>query len=377
MIKVVPNESTVAGCVAPAFDMYSTPALLQPPSAVPSPADRRTSPFYRPCYQTERTWPPTRTPPLLAVGSVAERSVTVGKSVVDLRVQDQRRLDLDELSALALRGGASDRELVAVADSSFVIALGHPRSADPTKTSVDLRTFVSEWTHRPQAGSQWEGVACDASGRVFVLQEHAGKKRASHVFVFASSLDELLQTIALDVDQGKTGWERAWMHEENARGEALVLLRDGHLLVFKQKDPVQLIEFGMPGDVAGGFGPDRVLEPTDSFELDAKSTFVRYEPLASWGLGASASAMLGSVNDAAVADGELYVVSRSSHLIARLDSDVEAGEPISIGAVADIPTEIEHPEGLVLLEGAVPLVGNDRPADDAGPNLFLLSAFDH
>jgi hypothetical protein len=38
-----------------------------------------------------------------------------------------------------------------------------------------------------------------------------------------------------------------------------------------------------------------------------------------------------------------------------------------------LPEEIEHPEGLVLLDGLTPLVADDRPEAAGGPNLFLLS----
>jgi hypothetical protein len=294
--------------------------------------------------------------------------------MVTLAIRERWRLELDELSALGLRATADGDELLGVSDSSFVVGVGSLEPEHEARTTPDLGAQVAEWTERPEEGSQWEGVAADGAGRVFVLQEHAGRKRApSHVFVFAPALDELGQTIVLDVADGDSEWRQHWTRDKNARGESLVLLEDGHLLVFKQKDPVRLIEFGPAGEVAGGFGADRLLDPADSFALHQDATQIHYEPLASWGLDAEAARILESVNDAATHEGELYVLSRSSHVVARLENDAGG---VAVRAAAGIPAEIEHPEGLVVLEGRVPLVADDRPPKDAAsPNVFALSEF--
>jgi hypothetical protein len=294
--------------------------------------------------------------------------------MVTLAIRERWRLELDELSALTVRAIAEGRELVGVSDSSFVVGVGSLAPAHDAHSMPDLGAQVAEWTERPDEGSQWEGVAADGAGRVFVLQEHAGRKRApSHVFVFAPALDTLVQTIVLDVADGDSKWRQHWTRDKNARGEALVLLEDGHLLVVKQKDPVRLIEFGPPGDVGRGFGADRLLDPANAFELHQDAATIHYEPLASWGMNAEGARILESVNDAATYAGELYVLSRSSHVIARLENDV--GD-VAVRAAAGIPAEIEHPEGLVVLEGRLPIVADDRPAEKAAsPNVFALSAF--
>jgi hypothetical protein len=263
--------------------------------------------------------------------------------------------------------------VAAVSDSSFSIALWTTGQTKAGRVSPDLAGLVKKWTHKPEEGSQWEGLAADDSGRLFVLQEHAGKKSAPpHVFAFAPSLDAVTATLALEVADQNVPWQRKWLEEKNARGEALLLLRNGHLLVFKQKDPVQVIEFGLPGHEPHGFGPERLLGPRDAFEINGGD--VRYIPMASWGLGTRDASAVKSINDAAVGhDGSVYVISRTSRVIARLDSDPAPSETVVIDAVWLLPEEIEHPEGLVLLEGLAPLVADDRPATAGGPNLFLLS----
>jgi hypothetical protein len=96
--------------------------------------------------------------------------------------------------------------------------------------------------------------------------------------------------------------------------------------------------------------------------------------LASWGLGTRDASVLKSINDAAIGgDRRVYVISRSSGILARLHSDPRRSETVVIDSAWGVPEEIEHPEGLVLLEGLTPLVADDRPAAAGGPNLFLLS----
>jgi hypothetical protein len=155
----------------------------------------------------------------------------------------------------------------------------------------------------------------------------------------------------------------------------LALLRGGHLLVAKQKDPVRFIEFGPHGIQADGLDASRFLEASEPFECPPED-FVEYGPLHSWGVANEDRHELPSVNDLAVYEGSLYAVSRESHLIARLEADV-GPEESSVG-VADrwpVPAAVRHPEGLVMRNGLVPIVADDRSAegDKGGPNIFLLS----
>jgi hypothetical protein len=147
------------------------------------------------------------------------------------------RVELDELSALALRpsGPGAAVELLGASDKAFSLFVGEAKPPGRGRVSEDLSAVVGDPTLDPDDGSQWEGLAADERGRVLVLQEHAGKKATSHVFGFDRDLDRLLGVIDLVVeDRPGSRWRESWTKDENARGEALVLLRDGHLLVAKQ-----------------------------------------------------------------------------------------------------------------------------------------------
>jgi hypothetical protein len=294
--------------------------------------------------------------------------------VSELTIEGRARLDLDELSALSqLPPGTSSGELIGVSDSSFRIAIGSTGPLQGLEVSPSLEDHVRDHTHEPEKGSQWEGVATDGAGRVFVLQEHAGKARPSHVFVLSPTMDDLVAVIALEVDDGEADWKEKWREDKNARGEALVLLRDARILVIKQKDPLRLIEFGPAGSSSHGLGAARLLGRGDAFELEEGSG-VQYEPLESWGVEAGEGGQLESINDAIVAGDELYVVSRSSRQIARLDVEVEpSDESLRVERSWDLPDEIGQPEGLVLLEGAVALVADDQEDDGSSrDNVFRL-----
>jgi hypothetical protein len=297
--------------------------------------------------------------------------------VGDLTIRgDAWRVDLPELSALAVRGGDAGRlELLGVGDKSFSIFAGEAQPPGTGRVSGDLAEQVRRWPSERKA-SQWEGLAADGAGRAFVLQEHADNaEQPSHVFVFAPDLHELVCVIALAVKGHGAEWKDAWSEHKNARGEALVLLRSGHLLVAKQKDPVRFVEFGPKGSRAAGVGASRFLDEGEPFECPSEP-FVEYESLGSWGVTRQDRDELPAVNDLAVFEGRLYAVSRESHRIARLETpEGPDEEDVAVGRSWPVPAAVGHPEGLVLRDGLVPIVADDLSADEdkGGPNIFLLS----
>jgi len=296
--------------------------------------------------------------------------------VDELKIEGRWRVDLPELSALGLRfrGDTRSAELLGVGDRSFSIFTGETHPPGASTVSADLSDSVSSWTLEP--ASQWEGLAADGAGCAFVLQEHAGhKKEPSHVFVFAPELRECIRVIALVVEDDGAEWKEEWEQDENARGEALVLLRDAHLLVAKQKDPVRFIEFGPTGTEAAGLGPSRFLDLDESFEYPS-DPFVEYEPLASWGVAGEDRDKLPTVSDLAVFERRLYAISRKSNGIVRLETSAPPEEDsLKVERCGSVPADVQHPEGLVIGDGLVPIVADDLSAeeDTGGPNIFVLS----
>jgi hypothetical protein len=91
---------------------------------------------------------------------------------------------------------------------------------------------------------------------VLLLQEGP-----SRVLVLSAGLARVEAVVELAVAPGQPGFGREWADDDNARGEGLLLMDRGHLLVAKQKDPVCLIEFGPAGDAPLGVSPETLLAP--------------------------------------------------------------------------------------------------------------------
>lgn len=324
---------------------------------------------------------PTRGQPIHQIAAPALRICrrqAYAPPVDELAIRASWRVGLDEVSALAFRpgGAGGPSELLGVSDKSFSLFIGSTQPPGIARLSPDISSAIRDWALDPLGGSQWEGLATDEGGRVLVLQEHAGSNAdPSHVFGFGPELDQLLLVIELVVDERRgSRWRESWREDKNARGEALVLLRDGHLLVAKQKDPVRLIEFGPRGTEAGGIGPSRLLPREEPFSWPTERV-AEYEALASWGVSGDDVEVLESVNDLAVHDGELFAISRNSRIVVRLEP-APTEDCVKVEHRWRVPDDVRNPEGLVLPDAGLWIVADDvgREDDDGGDrhNIFVV-----
>ena len=259
------------------------------------------------------------------------------------------RLDLEEVSALCARprpdGGV---ELLAVGDEDFAMVaatLMGDDLEDARRTKLD--DVVDDDVRDPDSGSEWEAVASDGEGRVFVVSESSAE-----VLVLSPELTRQVHTIELDVDAGPDRRARKLLDDENAGPEGIVLLDDGHLLVAKQRDPILLIEFG-PHEPAGR----------------------RLVPLRSWRLREDDEEEVESVNDLALdGEGRLHAVSSRSRCIYELQLGSDE-DKVRIAQRWRLPEEIEpgkerRAEGLAFDGRDRPVVAIDSRQPDE--NTFLL-----
>ena len=279
------------------------------------------------------------------------------------------RFPLLEASALCLRhdDARGTAQLLAVDDEAYEVAVAE--IADGIRPAPEPESVERAVPDSGAQSSEFEGIACDGSGRVFILQEGAAR-----ILVFDAELTALERTITLSVPRDQPDFGEEWYADDNSRGEGLLLLRNGHIMLAKQRKEPRLVEFGPPGDDAAGYSPGDALGPGQTFPMPGDEDAV-FGVLGSWLIDDDAGVK--SVNDLAPdADGRLYLISSKSRSLARLDHALApAGGSASVTAWP-LPSELfetddDKAEGLVFVPDLGWFVALDleRPA----PNVFALS----
>jgi len=290
-----------------------------------------------------------------------------------LGIRHQTALPMRELSALALRAGPSGQsQLLAVGDEDFaVVSAELEDTGEPAGTRRhDLLLSLRDTRVDVGSGSGFEGLASDGTGTIVLLQEEQAR-----LLVMAADLSRLLHVIRLAVPRDDPLLGTAWHREPNARGEGLLLLDRGHVLICKERADACLIEFGPPEDAPRGIAADTVLAPRKPFARpDAVES--EFAPLAVWPLAEDTRNALPTINDLALGpDGRIYALSGHAQMIARFEPRLQPGErarATDSWRIGDgMPGgEDARPEGLVILPSGRPLVGIDSKR--AGDNLVML-----
>jgi hypothetical protein len=116
---------------------------------------------------------------------------------------------------------------------------------------------------------------------------------------------------------------RAWSDPKGSRGEGMVLLPGGHLLVAKEKKPAVFIEFGPPDSRSLGLVRGGAL--ANGARWPIKQGRHRFVALAVWLPDKILAKTCVDFSDLEIGpDGRLYLLSDKSSTIARLD-DLPAG----------------------------------------------------
>jgi hypothetical protein len=265
--------------------------------------------------------------------------------------------------------------LLAVGDEDFAVVsteIDDHRGTLADTRRDDLRPVLRNTPIDLRSGSGFEGVASDRDGTIVLLQEEQAR-----LLVFAPDLTRLLHTLVLAVPADDPALNPAWHREPNSRGEGLLLLQHGHVLIAKERDPPCLIEFGPPGDRPTGVTADTVLAPNEPFQRP-DTTETELVPLAVWQLSEATATTLPTINDLALGpDGRIYALSSHTQVIARMEQRLTPGERASATAAWQITDEIPggrnaRPEGLTFLPSGRPVIGIDTQQPDN--NLVVLQA---
>lgn len=285
-----------------------------------------------------------------------------------LTVEDTADIDLLEISGLGQRHrpGGSGLQVLAVGDEEFTVLIADLEAGVTPRRFERLQLEHVLAEGEPAAGSQWEAADGDASGRVFILQEDPAV-----VFVLNPEMDELVCRIEL-ISRTPDGDDLGLGESPNSQGEGLVLLRNGHVLIAKEKDPPVLMEYGPNEERPEGVAPDLLFATSDEFPLPANRR-TQFGLLTVWRLSGSAEAEIKDISDIAVGPDEgLYLLSDESRCIAQLERTLDPEqEHLGVVSLWHLPSELEQPEGLVVTDERTPLVAID--SGDRVRNLFVLS----
>jgi len=290
----------------------------------------------------------------------------MGSKRVNIEIEQTLAIPLKEVSGICtFRRADGTAVLAAVGDASSVLAWAKVSEAEG----------LGEWNHvdlagaagsaLPRKGTQAEAVAADAAGLLLVLLEEPGR-----VLVFDIDRRSLVVQIDLVVADGPVA--AAWAEDPNSRGEGLILLRDGRLLVVKEKRPAALMEFGPAGSEPKGVDGDQLL-PLDGAWTPPAGPTTHFEALATWLLDDDLAAAAGDLSDAALGfDGRLYLLSDQSSVIVRpAPVPPPGGGPVTAEVVVPLPGKPDKAEALALLPDGRALVAPDTKK--AKKNLLLLS----
>ncbi len=317
---------------------------------------------------------------------------------------DKTTIPLDELSGLAVRRHGSQSDILAISDADASIAVGRvvrgPEAIDGIEWELkDTRAALAAAGASPSGAGgapQWEAINVDGEGRIVVLEENPG-----HVVVFNADATRVEHVITLQVNEETAGWVNEGPEEgridlvggwgvsssaerqrlrgkeleaqegkENSRGEGMVLLRNGHVLVVKEKDPAVLVEFAPEGDEGGSAGI-RPLGASERFAHPAGRTS-SYVPVRVQGIHAPEGVPFPDISELAVGPrGTIYVLTeKDGSRIGKLGS-LESGI-VEIVDHWELPTATAV-EGLAFL-GNRALIGLDvKLGKKSDPNLWAVN----
>ena len=192
----------------------------------------------------------------------------------ELVVTDWYNVPIAELSGLAIARaveatrGAADMDsirLYAIGDATYDVASliinsssGHVSISLSNAAPVLGKHGGAPRNGRPSRPTTWISYAC-------------WREKQSEVSCLDLSLRKDLGTFKLDVS-GIKGSTAPGRTEPNSRGEGMILMKNGHVLVLKEKQPSMLIEFGPKGDLPMGYGPDTFLAHGEAFALPPQNT---------------------------------------------------------------------------------------------------------
>ena len=271
-----------------------------------------------------------------------------------LRVRRVVDVPLREVSGICLRRSRNGRmSLIAVGDRVSKVAwFSQPRSDEGRIDWHTVNIAKLSGSMLPEHDPQIEAVCADGLGRILLLQETPPR-----VELIDPKGLKVVASIELAV-KGRSEIGRAWSDPKGSRGEGMVLLPGGHLLVAKEKKPAAFIEFGPQHSRSRGLVRGGAL--ADGEQWPIKKGHHRFVALAIWHPDKILAKTCADFSDLEIGpDGFLYLLSDKSCTIARLD-DLSAGGGTAAVLDAWRLGDLDgKPEGLAFTAQGRAIVGLD------------------
>lgn len=279
-----------------------------------------------------------------------------------LTVLREENLPLEECSGICLQQDVSGMTLIAIGDRAATVVLATlPDGDDDPLPWRTIALDEVEGSRIPAKDPQLEAVCSDGSDRYLLVQESPPRAELMQG-------GRVLTRIALEIPPGHALAD-AWSDVDASRGEGVVLLGNGHLLIAKEKDPPSFIEFGPEGEAASGTGVERFVDRDQSWPVAEGD--VTYVPLATWMPDHDLEEACEDLSDLEVGpDGRLYVLSDKSATIARLADLGPERRDASADAVWRLDGLDGKPEGLAFTANGRAIVALDTRK--AKHNLYLM-----
>jgi uncharacterized protein YjiK len=279
-----------------------------------------------------------------------------------LSILESFHIPLLEISGLAWRNNpkTQKKELLAIGDREFAIVIidWSDRKEDLQMKKIDLKSL---FTPQPKEQSEWESIYADESGRVFLIKEST-----SEMIALSPDLKKIDFISKLELSSN------AQNDDSNSGLEGLMLLKNGHFLALKEKNPIRLFEFAPKGEKALGHQPSFSIEHTGVFPFNKdKPEFNLVKTLE---LKSDEERLMEDASGVNTdKEGNLYLLGDQRKLIVSLGKNINAKDKhIKIISAWSIPKKLKQPEGMVIdLEGH-PIIAIDNKKKKK-PNLFKLS----
>ena len=255
-------------------------------------------------------------------------------------------LPIVEASGLAVRFVDGRAQVLVVGDQDARVATGSyiPDVGIAAWRTIDL-SAIPEWPLLAR-DSQFEAIAVDGGSIVTILREDPPV-----VLVADTASAKLVAEIRL-VAPPESPLHGKW-DDPSSRGEGLVLLRGGRLLVAKEKQPRALVEFTPKGVKAQGLSRDDFLDEGEAW--DAPDGDVEYVATAMWRLCGPAKDALRDISALGVGhDRSLWLLSDKSRSVARLSLDTPlrpSDDKIrDLQEIWRLPRHTKKPEGIAAVD---------------------------